>query len=77
MLTVTLYRKPTELTCSANLAKMIGVSNLTLTTFASANEVRVQEPTAYHEDLRDEMIEEMLSFGEYGWFPDSLGWDSY
>ena len=43
---------------------MIGVSNPTLLTFANANEV--QEPTAYHEDLRDEMIEEMLSFGEYG-----------
>lgn len=53
---------------------MIGVSDLTLPTFANANEV--QEPTAYHEDLREEMIETMLRFGEYGKFLDSKGWDS-
>lgn len=53
---------------------MFGVSNLPLLAFAIANEV--QEPTAYHEDLRGEMIDAMLSYGEYGWFPDFQSWVS-
>ena len=40
------------------------MSDLTLPAFANANEVL--EPTTYHEDMREEMIEEMNTYGEYG-----------
>ena len=54
------------------MAKIIGVSSWTLPAFANAN--KSEEPTAYHEAMRDDMLEFMESFGHYGWFPDSQGW---
>lgn len=45
---------------------MNGVSGQTSVVPDKAN--RGPEPTAYHEDLRREMIQEMAQFGSYGQF---------